>query len=60
MNNVRDEYVLEYDADDEEEGIRFVALEPVEEPPRDRRLILERRNALVPPVEPVVSVVAPP
>lgn len=51
--------MLEYDADDEEDGIRFVVLEPIEEPPRDRRLILERRNALIPPVEPQVSVVEP-
>jgi len=58
VNNVRGEYMLEYDADDEE-GVRFVAFEAVEEPPRDRGLILERRNALVPPVEPEVSVVEP-
>ena len=51
--------MLGYDADDEEEGIRFAALEPVEEPPQDRRLILERRNALIPRVEPEVSVVEP-
>ena len=38
--------MLGYDADDE-----------VEEPPRESRIILERRNALIPPVELEASVV---
>ena len=59
MNNAYIEYMLDYDADDEEEDVRLFVLERVEEPPQDRRLILERRNALIPPAEPEASVFSP-
>lgn len=40
---------LRYDADDEEEGeIRFVAMQHNDEIPGGRRIVLERRNAMIP------------
>jgi hypothetical protein len=57
VNNVANEYMLQYDADDEveEEGVHFVALELADDLPRDRRIVLERRNALIPPMGDEVS-----
>lgn len=58
MNNVGAERMLWYDADDddEEEEIHFVALGFAGDFPRNRRIVLERRNVLVPPADDEASV----
>jgi hypothetical protein len=57
VNNVGAERMFWYDADsDDEEEIHFVALEFADDFPRNRRIVLERGNVLVPPADDEVSV----